>query len=62
MQKNLTSIYTLKDCQDKEIKNAFMFNAPDPQKFIDQKVKENTNIRGCVLPEGPITIPVLKNN
>ena len=60
-KKSNINLYT-EGLSDKEIKNAFMFNAPDPQKFIDQKVKENTNIRGCVLPEGPITIPVLKNN
>ena len=60
-KKTNINLYT-EGLSDKEIKNAFMFNAPDPQKFIDQKVKENTNIRGCVLPEGPITIPVLKNN
>ena len=60
-KKSNINLYT-EGLSDKEIKNAFMFNAPDPQRFIDQKVKENTNIRGCVLPEGPITIPVLKNN
>ena len=60
-KKSNINLYT-EGLSDKEIKNAFMFNTPDPQKFIDQKVKENTNIRGCVLPEGPITIPVLKNN
>ena len=60
-KKTNINLYT-EGLSNKEIKNAFMFNAPDPQKFIDQKVKENTNIRGCVLPEGPITIPVLKNN
>ena len=60
-KKSNINLYT-EGLSDKEIKNAFMFNAPDPQKFIDQKVKENTNIRGCVLPEGPITIPILKNN
>ena len=60
-KKSKINLYT-EGLSDKEIKNAFMFNAPDPQKFIDQKVEENTNIRGCVLPEGPITIPVLKNN
>ena len=60
-KKSKINLYT-EGLSDKEIKNAFMFNAPDPQRFIDQKVKENTNIRGCVLPEGPITIPVLKNN
>lgn len=60
-KKSNINLYT-EGLSDKEIENAFMFNAPDPQKFIDQKVKENTNIRGCVLPEGPITIPVLKNN
>ena len=58
-KKSNINLYT-EGLSDKEIKNAFMFNAPDPQRFIDQKVKENTNIRGCVLPEGPITIPVLK--
>jgi len=60
-KKSNINLYT-EGLSDKEIKNAFMFNAPDPQRFIDQKVKENTNIRGCVLPEGPITIPVLQNN
>jgi nickel-dependent lactate racemase len=60
-KKSNINLYT-EGLSDKEIKNAFMFNAPDPQRFIDQKVKENINIRGCVLPEGPITIPVLKNN
>ena len=60
-KKSNINLYT-EGLSDKEIKNAFMFNAPDPQKFIDQKLKENANIRGCVLPEGPITIPVLKNN
>ena len=60
-KKSNINLYT-EGLSDKEIKNAFMFNAPDPQRFIDQKVKENTIIRGCVLPEGPITIPVLKNN
>lgn len=60
-KKSKINLYT-EGLSDKEIKNAFMFNAPDPQKFIDQKLKENANIRGCVLPEGPITIPVLKNN
>ena len=60
-KKSNINLYT-EGLSDKEIENAFMFNAPDPQRFIDQKVKENTNIRGCVLPEGPITIPVLKNN
>ena len=60
-KKSNINLYT-EGLSGKEIKNAFMFNAPDPQRFIDQKVKENTNIRGCVLPEGPITIPVLKNN
>ena len=60
-KKSNINLYT-EGLSDKEIKNAFMFNASDPQRFIDQKVKENTNIRGCVLPEGPITIPVLKNN
>ena len=58
-KKSNINLYT-EGLSEIEIKNAFMFNAPDPQKFIDQKVKENTNIRGCVLPEGPITIPVLK--
>lgn len=60
-KKSNINLYT-EGLSDKEIENAFMFNAPDPQRFIDQKVKENINIRGCVLPEGPITIPVLKNN
>ncbi len=60
-KKSNINLYT-EGLSEIEIKNAFMFNVPDPQKFIDQKVKENTNIRGCVLPEGPITIPVLKNN
>ena len=60
-KKSNINLYT-EGLSDKEIKNAFMFNVPDPQRFIDQKVKENTIIRGCVLPEGPITIPVLKNN
>ena len=60
-KKSNINLYT-EGLSDKEIKNAFMFNAPDPQRFIDQKVNENQNIRGCVIPEGPITIPVLKNN
>ena len=60
-KKSNINLYT-EGLSNKEIKNAFMFNAPDPQKFIDQKVNENQNIRGCVIPEGPITIPVLKNN
>ncbi|MEC8712917.1 MAG: nickel-dependent lactate racemase [Chloroflexota bacterium] len=60
-KKSNINLYT-EGLSDKEIENAFMFNAPDPQKFIDQKLKENANIRGCVLPEGPITIPILKNN
>ena len=60
-KKSNINLYT-EGLSDKEIENAFMFNAPDPQRFIDQKIKENINIRGCVLPEGPITIPVLKNN
>ena len=46
---------------EKEIKNAFMFNVENPQEFIEEKINLNSNIRGCVLPEGPITIPVLKN-
>ena len=57
-KKSNINLYT-EGLSDKEIENAFMFNAPDPQRFIDQKVKENINIRGCVLPEGPITIPVV---
>ena len=60
-KKSNINLYT-EGLSDKEIKNAFMFNAPDPQRFVDQKVNENQNIRGCVIPEGPITIPVLKNN
>ena len=44
-----------------EIKNAFMINVKDPQKFIDEKINSNPNINGCVLPEGPITIPIIKN-
>ena len=44
-----------------EIENAFMFNVENPQGFIEEKINLNSNIRGCVLPEGPITIPVLKN-
>ena len=38
-----------------------MFNVENPQGFIEEKINLNSNIRGCVLPEGPITIPVLKN-
>ena len=60
-KKSKINLYT-EGLSGKEIKNAFMFNVPDPQKFINSKIKENENIRGCVLPEGPITIPILKNN
>ena len=60
-KKSNINLYT-EGLSDKEIKNAFMFNVLDPQKFIDSKIKENRDLKGCVLPEGPITIPVLKNN
>ena len=55
--------YTRKisDLSEEEIENAFMFNVENPQGFIEEKINLNSNIRGCVLPEGPITIPVLKN-
>ena len=38
-----------------------MINVKNPQKFIDEKINSNPNINGCVLPEGPITIPIIKN-
>ena len=46
---------------EKEIKNAFMIKVNNPQKFIEEKINLNPNINGCVLPEGPITIPIIKN-
>ena len=60
-KKSKINLYT-EGLSNDEIKNAFMFNVSNPQNFVDGIVKENKNIRGCVLPEGPITIPVLKNN
>ena len=60
-KKSKINLYT-EGLSNDEIKNAFMFNVSNPQNFVDSIVKENKNIRGCVLPEGPITIPVLKNN
>ena len=60
-KKSKINLYT-EGLSNDEIKNAFMFNVSNPQNFVDSIVKENNDIRGCVLPEGPITIPVLKNN
>ena len=44
-----------------QIRNAFMYDVKDPQNFLNEKLGSMGNIKGCVLPEGPITIPVLKN-
>tara|TARA_B100001109_G_scaffold254655_1_gene255007 strand:- start:428 stop:1723 length:1296 start_codon:yes stop_codon:yes gene_type:complete len=44
-----------------QIRNAFMYDVKDPQNFLNEKLESNGNIKGCVLPEGPITIPVIKN-
>ena len=50
------NLYT-EGLSDDEIRNAFMISVENPQNFLNQKILSNKNLRGCVLPEGPITIP-----
>ena len=50
------NLYT-EGLSDDEIRNAFMISVQNPQNFLNQKILSNKNLRGCVLPEGPITIP-----
>ena len=50
------NLYT-EGLSDDEIRNAFMISVENPQNFLNQKILTNKNLRGCVLPEGPITIP-----
>jgi len=40
-----------------EIKNAFMISIQNPQSYLNEKISSSQNLKGCVLPEGPITIP-----
>jgi nickel-dependent lactate racemase len=55
-KKTNINLYT-EGLSEDEIKNAFMISVQNPQNYLNEKILSNQNIRGCVLPEGPITIP-----
>ena len=50
------NLYT-EGLSEDEIKNAFMISVQSPQNYLNEIILSNQNIRGCVLPEGPLTIP-----
>jgi nickel-dependent lactate racemase len=43
---------------EKEMVDSFLIPEPNPQEFLNQASRNN--IKGCILPEGPITIPFIK--
>ena len=50
------NLYT-EGLSEDEIKNAFMISIQNPQSYLNEKISSSQNLKGCVLPEGPITIP-----
>ena len=43
---------------EKEMVDSFLIPEPNPQEFLNKIA--DSDIKGCVLPEGPITIPFIR--
>jgi len=46
----------------KEISKAFMRHEKEPDKLLKKLIRNKPDLKGCVLPEGPITIPFINKS